>query len=180
MGVRDIYAREAYAFGRLLADRGIGLVFGGGSVGLMGKVADGALDAGGEVIGVMPHGLKVRELEHKRVHTMHVVDSMHERKALMESLSDAFVALPGGFGTQDELFEILTWSQLGIHQKPVGLLNTQKYYDPWIALIDHQMREGFVKPIYKELFVVDESGVQLLERLQKHSLPEVTQWNIKA
>jgi len=129
-----------------IVQRGYGIVYGGGSVGLMGVLADTALAAGGEVIGVIPQALSGKEIAHGGLTELHVVNSMHERKALMEGLSDAFIALPGGFGTMDEFCEILTWAQLRIHAKPVGLLNTSGYYDELIALFDKMVREGFVTP----------------------------------
>jgi len=131
------HAEAAASLGRLLASRGLGLVFGGGGVGLMGVLADHALAGGGSVTGVIPHGLAARELAHRGVADMRVVPTMHARKALMASLADAFVALPGGLGTLDELFEIATWSQLGIHRKPVGVLNVGGYYDPLVVLLEH-------------------------------------------
>ena len=139
------YADAARTLGATLAGRGLGLVYGGGRVGLMGAVADGALAAGGEVTGVIPQELVDRELAHEGLTRLHVVESLHERKALMAELSDAFVALPGGFGTLDELLEQLTWSQLGLHAKPIGLLDVEGYWGPLIALAQHATAEGFVR-----------------------------------
>ena len=139
------YAASARAFGAAAAARGLGVVYGGGKVGLMGSVADGALAAGGEVIGVIPQALVERELAHEGLTQLHVVASLHERKAMMAELADAFVALPGGFGTLDELMEQLTWSQLGLHTKPVGLLDVEDYWRPLVAFARHATEEGFVR-----------------------------------
>lgn len=145
------YADVAAAAARCIAAQGFGIVYGGGCVGLMGVVADAALEAGGEVIGVIPQALATKELAHGGLTRLHVVSSMHERKALMADLSDAFVALPGGYGTMDEFCEILTWAQLRIHAKPVGLLNDGGYYDELLALFDKMVREGFVTPVNRGL-----------------------------
>ncbi|MBI5200825.1 MAG: TIGR00730 family Rossman fold protein [Elusimicrobia bacterium] len=139
------YYEAAVELGRAIAGRGWGLVFGGGRVGLMGAIADAALEAGGEAIGVIPDALMKRELGHRGLTRLEVVGSMHERKARMEALSDAFIAMPGGFGTLDEFCEILTWSQLAIHAKPCGILNTGGYFDPFLAWIDRAVEAGFVK-----------------------------------
>lgn len=144
VGVRPAYAVAARSLGQVLAGRGIGIVYGGASIGLMGVVADAALAAGGEVIGVMPRGLFRREVAHPALTALHEVDSMHERKALMASLADGFIALPGGFGTFDELFETITWAQIGIHAKPIGLLDVAGYFAPLFALVEHAIAEGFI------------------------------------
>ena len=144
-GRRPVYAEAASAFGALLAGRGIGVVFGGGSVGMMGVVADAALAAGGEVIGVIPHGLAAREVGHPGLTALHEVDTMHERKALMAELSDGFVALPGGLGTLEETVEMMTWAQLGQHRKPIVLVNIEKFWDPLISLLDHMREQGFIR-----------------------------------
>jgi len=154
----------------------MGVVFGGGSIGLMGVVADAALAAGGEVIGVIPHALAARELAHREVADMRVVPDMHARKALMAELSDGFIALPGGLGTFEELFEIATWSQLGIHRKPLGVLNVAGYYDPLVALLDHAVREGFVSIGNRDLVAVAETPEPLLEKLLRHRPPEGPEW----
>src|SRR5262249_20375161 len=143
-GASPVFADAARGLGELLVRRGCGLVFGGGHVGLMGVIADAVLQRGGEAIGVIPQGLVDRELAHPRCTQMHITQSMHERKALMAKLSDGFAALPGGYGTFDETFEMLTWSQLGLHQKPVGLLNVAGYFDGLLAFLDHTVREGFI------------------------------------
>jgi uncharacterized protein (TIGR00730 family) len=149
----------------VLAHRGIGLVYGGGSEGLMGAVADAALAAGGEVIGVIPETLVARELAHARLTMLHVVRSMHERKARMAELSDAFVTLPGGFGTLDETCEMLTWTQLGIHKKPCGILDVDGYFAPLLAFLDSAVEEGFLRPENRALVDLDTEPERLLSRL---------------
>jgi hypothetical protein len=164
-GVRPEYARAARALGERLARGGVELVWGGGNVGLMGVVVDAALAAGGRAIGVIPEALAARELAHTTCSELHVVGTMHARKALMADLSDAFVALPGGLGTLDELFEALTWAQLGIHAKPIGLLDVAGYWGPLLAFVDHAQREGFVRARHRDLLLVDDDPARLLERL---------------
>jgi uncharacterized protein (TIGR00730 family) len=159
------YTSAARSFGGLLASRGLGLVYGGGRVGLMGAVADGALEAGGEVTGVIPQELVARELAHDGLSELIVVQSLHERKAMMASLADAFVALPGGFGTLDELLEQLTWSQLGLHNKPVGLLDVEGFWAPLIGLARHATEEGFVREADLGAIAVAADGESLLDRL---------------
>jgi uncharacterized protein (TIGR00730 family) len=161
------YADAARAFGAALAGRGLGLVYGGGRVGLMGAVADGALAAGGEVVGVIPQELVDRELAHSGVTELRVVASLHERKALMAELSDAFVALPGGFGTLDELMEQLTWSQLGLHEKPVALFDVEGYWRPLIALARHATEEGFVRESDLAAIAVGDDAEGVLARLDR-------------
>jgi hypothetical protein len=160
------YAEAARAFGAAAAARGLGVVYGGGRVGLMGAVADAALAAGGEVIGVIPQELVDRELAHGGLTKLHVVGSLHERKALMAELSDGFVALPGGFGTLDELLEQLTWSQLGLHEKPVGLFDVEEYWRPLIALARHGTDEGFVRESDLGAIAVGSDPEGLLDRLE--------------
>ena len=159
------YAEAARTFGAAAAGRGLGVVYGGGRVGLMGAVADAALAAGGEVVGAIPQELVDRELAHPGLTELHVVGSLHERKALMAELSDAFVALPGGFGTLDELMEQLTWSQLGLHAKPVGLLDVEDYWRPLIALARHATAEGFVRESDLAAIAVADDAESLLDRL---------------
>ena len=170
------YAEAAGALARGLAARGIGVVFGGGSIGLMGVLADRALAAGVEVTGVIPHGLAARELAHRGVADMRVVPTMHARKALMAELADGFVALPGGIGTFEELLEIATWGQLGIHRKPIGVLNVAGYYDPLVALLDHAVAEGFVTAQNRRLVTVDSSPERLLDRMAAHEAPPAPSW----
>jgi uncharacterized protein (TIGR00730 family) len=172
-----VYAESARLFGAVLARRGLGLVYGAGNIGLMGVLADAALAAGGEVVGVIPKALVDRELAHAGLTQLHVVDTMHQRKALMADLSDAFVALPGGYGTADELFEILTWAQLGIHGKAVGLLNVNGFFDPLLAWLDHCVREGFIKQRHRELLVTAADIEGLIDLLLLHRPgPEVAKW----
>jgi uncharacterized protein (TIGR00730 family) len=166
-GARPEYAEAARRFGTALAGRGLGLVYGGGHVGLMGVLADAALAAGGEVVGVIPQALVDRELAHGRLTELLVVDTMHQRKALMADRADAFAALPGGFGTGDELFEILTWAQLGLHARPVGLLNVAGFFGPLLGWVDLAVREGFLRPEHRDLLVVADEPEALLELLRR-------------
>ena len=159
------FARAAREFGALLARRGIKLVYGGGHVGLMGLVADGALLAGGQVEGVIPQSMKDKELAHTGIQKLHVVESMHDRKALMAELSDAFVALPGGIGTLDELFEIWTWRQIGLHEKPIGVLNVKDYWQPLLLLAETMDAHGFLHRNALDMLVFDDNPERLLERL---------------
>ncbi|WP_211260640.1 TIGR00730 family Rossman fold protein [Amycolatopsis jejuensis] len=163
-GFSPEYTDAAAGMGKLLAQRGIGLVYGGASVGTMGVVADAALAAGGEVIGVIPEVLSSVEIAHGGLTELHVVADMHQRKAKMAELSDAFVALPGGAGTLEELFEVWTWAQLGIHRKPIGLLDVAGYYTPLVAFADHMQQEGFLRPETRALLTVDSDAAALLDR----------------
>jgi uncharacterized protein (TIGR00730 family) len=167
-GRDHVYRETAEQFGKLLVARGLSLVFGGGNVGLMGVIANAVLDLGGHVIGVIPRMLATKELLHVGVRDMHVTDSMHSRKARMEELSDAFVALPGGFGTFEELLEIITWAQLGIHNKPVGILNVAGYFEPLIQLFDHAIGQGFIKPKHRQLIVCESTPETLLDEIGRH------------
>jgi uncharacterized protein (TIGR00730 family) len=176
VGGNPVYRETARRAGQLLAESGIGLVYGGGNVGLMGALADAALAAGGEVIGIIPGGLLSREVGHTGLTELHVVGTMHERKALMADLADAFLALPGGMGTLDELVEILTWAQLGIHAKPCGLLNVAGYFDPLIALLDHMVAERFLHPEHRALALVDDDLDRLLSRFADYHPPPVKNW----
>jgi uncharacterized protein (TIGR00730 family) len=159
-----------------LARQGINLVFGGGCVGLMGVLADATLGAGGHAIGVIPRALLEREIAHRGLTTLHVVETMHERKQLMADLADAFVLLPGGFGSWDEFCEVVTWAQLGIHRKPLGVLNVGGYYDPMLAMADRAVAEGFVSAVQRGRLVVDEGAADLLERLATAPVPEEVKW----
>ena len=170
------YAEAARTLGRTLAERGITLVYGGGHVGLMGVVADAALGAGGGVIGVMPRSLVDREIGHTNLTKLHVVRSMHERKAMMSELSGGFVALPGGNGTLEEFFEVLTWAQLGEHDKPCGLLNVAGYYDPLLAVFDQMVDRAFLKREHRELVLVEEDPSALLERFEGYEPPRTIKW----
>lgn len=164
-GRTPTHADQARRLGASLARRGLGLVFGAGHVGLMGVLADAVLAADGEAIGVIPQTLVDRELAHTRLTQTHVVGSMHQRKALMAELADAFLALPGGYGTLEELFEIVTWAQLGFHAKPVGLLNVAGFFDPLLAWIDGAIAEEFIRPAHRELLLHDDDAERLLDRL---------------
>lgn len=175
-GGRPEYQQQATELGRLFVEQGHSLVYGGGQVGLMGIIADAVLAAGGEVVGVIPEQLATKELLHTGVTVMHRVDSMHARKAKMEQLSDAFVALPGGYGTLEELLEIITWAQLGIHRKNIGVMNTAGYFDGLLGLVDHAIGESFIRPGHRELLVVANTPAELLERLQEHELPTTRKW----
>lgn len=170
------YAAAAHAVGRLLAETGRTLVYGGGHVGLMGAVADAALATGGKVIGVIPRALEEKELAHDGLTELRVVGSMHERKAIMADLADGFIALPGGLGTLEELFETWTWGQLGLHAKPYGLLNVAGFYDPLLALVDHMVDERFVGPAHRELLLVDSAPERLLGRMAAHHVASLPRW----
>ena len=176
IGNQRAYAEAAEALGAVLAKRGIGLVYGGGNVGLMGVIADAVMAAGGEVIGVIPQSLADREIAHAGITELRVVDSMHTRKAMMADLSDAFIAMPGGVGTFEEFFEAVTWTQLGLHRKPCGLLNVNAFYTPLALFIDQAVTEGFIKPIHRTAIVVDSDPARLLDTLGTIDLPAVPKW----
>jgi uncharacterized protein (TIGR00730 family) len=175
-GARTDYADAAQELGRLLAARGHGLVYGGGRVGLMGVIADAVLANGGNVIGVIPEALAAKEIAHSRLTELRVVRSMHERKAIMADLSDAFIALPGGLGTLEEFFEVITWAQLGLHAKPVGIMNVSGYFDPLFAFLDRAVDEGFVKRQHRAMIIMAHSPADLLDRLQSYQPPQVEKW----
>ena len=175
-GARPEYRAAAGDLGRLLAARGIGLVYGGARVGLMGVIADAVLSAGGSVTGVMPSALVAKEVAHNGLTDLRVVSSMHERKALMSELSDGFIALPGGWGTWEELFEVLTWGQLGLHRKPCGLLNVAGYFDRLLSFVDHSIDEGFVRREHRAMISVSVSPVGLLDTLASYQPPAVEKW----
>lgn len=177
IGAKPLYRDVAVELGRAIALRQVGLVYGGGGIGLMGALADAVLAAGGQVIGVIPQALASKELAHPNLTELRIVRTMHERKAVMAELADAFLALPGGLGTFDELFEILTWAQLGIHRKPVGLLNTDHYFDPLVGMVEHAVREGFVSPLHRELIIVASSVDDWFDRLATFVPPPIsTRW----
>lgn len=167
-----VYAESARAVGQEIARRGMSLVYGGGHVGLMGVVADAALAAGAEVTGVIPSALMDSEVGHTRLTKLHVVKDMHERKALMAELSDGFVALPGGIGTLEELFEVMTWLQLGYHRKPVGLLNTMGFYDALLRFMDTQRDAGFLKPAHHGLLITETDIARLFDKMTAFEMPE--------
>lgn len=172
------YAADAAALGTLLAERGIGVVYGGGQVGLMGTVADAALAAGGEVTGVIPEHLMRAEIAHHGLTELHVVADMHERKATMARLSDGFLALPGGAGTLEELFEVWTWAQLGLHAKPVGMLDVRGYYSRLAEFLDHTVTEGFLNHATRDLVTIDEDPATLLEALTHHTPTPIDKWAV--
>jgi uncharacterized protein (TIGR00730 family) len=176
VGVRPAYRAAARNTAATLVARGFGLIYGGGRVGLMGVIADAVLEAGGEVIGVIPEGLVKRELAHERVTEMIVVPSMHERKAKMAALSDGFIAMPGGFGTFEEFCEIITWAQLGLHQKPCGVLNVEGYYDSLLALFDEAVVEGFVYPSNRSLIIQESDPARLLDLFARYTPPRMEKW----
>ena len=176
VGAKPAYAEAAREMGRLIVKKGIGLVYGGGNVGLMGVIADAALEAGGEVIGVIPLALADREIAHTGLTDLRVVDSMHTRKAKMAELSDAFIAMPGGVGTFEEFFEAVTWTQLGLHRKPCGLLNVDGFYTPLERFIDQAVTQGFIRPVHRQAIIVDGNANRLLETLSTVDLPNVPKW----
>jgi len=175
-GADPAYLEAAAAAGRGLAERGLRLVYGGGKVGMMGAVADGALEAGGDVVGVIPQQIFDLEIGHAGLSDLRVVGSMHERKALMADLADAFVALPGGIGTFEELFEVFTWAQLGLHRKPLGLLDIAGYYAPLEAMLDHAVEERFLRPETRAMLVRDDSLEALLGRFDRWEAPGLPKW----
>ena len=175
-GANPVYQEAARAMGRALAGRGIGLVYGGGSTGLMGVVADAALEAGGEVVGVIPRALQLRELAHGGLTALHVVGSMHERKARMAALAEGFLALPGGMGTLEELSEMLTWAQLGLHARPVGVLDVAGYFAPLVGFFDRAEGEGFLRPEHRRLLLVGDDPGALLDRFAAWEPPRIERW----
>lgn len=175
-GDKPAYADAAALFGRTLAGHGIELIYGGGSVGLMGIAADACLTANGKVTGVIPRLLMEKEVGHKNLTTLHVVENMHERKALMMTLSDGFIALPGGYGTLDELFEALTWLQLGYHSKPVGLLNVAGFFDQLVAFLGHARDERFLRELHHDALSVDSDLGRLIAKMQHAEAPDTAKW----
>ena len=175
-GVRPDYADAARRLAATLASRRLALVYGGGRVGLMGEIANAMLDAGGEVVGVIPRSLYEMEVAHTGVTDLRVVDSMHERKAMMAELSDGFIALPGGMGTLEELFEVLTWAQLGFHQKPCGLLDVAGYFEHLIEFLGHAVGERFLRAEHRGLLLVETCPDALLDRLAEHRPPRIEKW----
>ena len=176
LGNQPAYAEAADDMGRLLAERGIELIYGGGNVGLMGRIADACLHQGGRAVGVIPRNLVEKEIAHRSLTKLHVVESMHERKALMADLADAFIALPGGFGTWEEFCEVLTWSQLGLQGKACALLNVSGYYDPLLAMTDRAVAEDFLRQDNRELLLADTDATRLLDRLSSYTVPIVDKW----
>jgi len=175
-GARPEYVEGARALGRLLCQRRVGVVYGGSSVGLMAALAETVLEEGGDIIGVIPKMLVEREVAHRALSDLRVVDSMHERKALMAELSDGFVALPGGIGTLEEFFEIWTWAQLGVHDKPCGLLNIAGYFDPLLEFLDRAVAEKFVRDVHRSMVIVESEPQALLRRFESYVAPKVVKW----
>ena len=175
-GKDPAYKEAARSLGATLAERDITLVYGGGNVGLMGTVADAALAAGGEVVGVIPEALVEREIAHENLTKLHVVSSMHERKALMSELSDGFIALPGGNGTLEEFFEVLTWAQLGEHRKPCGLLNVSGYYGPLLNVLDHMVDQGFLAEKHRSIVQVETTPEDMLDAFYGYVPPDTVKW----
>ncbi|WP_191830723.1 TIGR00730 family Rossman fold protein [Pseudomonas fluorescens] len=175
-GVNPAYREAAIALGQAIAQRGLTLVYGGGAVGLMGIVADAAMAAGGEVIGIIPQALKDAEVGHSGLTRLEVVDGMHARKARMAELSDAFVALPGGLGTLEELFEVWTWGQLGYHAKPLGLLDVNGFYSKLGSFLDHVVEEGFVRPQHRAMLRLADSSAELLDAMDSYQAPVLPKW----
>jgi uncharacterized protein (TIGR00730 family) len=175
-GVNPAYENAAAGLGRLLAERKIELVYGGRNIGLMGELADAALEAGGRVIGVIPESLMAKEVGHQGLTELRVVGSMHERKALMADLAEGSIALPGGYGTFEEFCEVLTWSQLGVHAKPCGVLNVERYYDPLLALFDHAVKEGFLRSDNRTLVLEERDPRRLLEKMSEFQASDGGKW----
>jgi len=178
-GLGEQYLLAARQLGRAMVDQKIDLVYGGADIGVMGAIADSVLQHGGQVTGVIPKALFHKEVAHQGLTRLEVVADMHERKAMMAELADGFITLPGGLGTLEELFEVLTWSQLGFHAKPIGLLNIDHYYDSLLNFIDHSITQGFVKPIHRELYSVSHSASALLETMGSFQSPVVDKWTEK-
>jgi uncharacterized protein (TIGR00730 family) len=176
LGADPAFASAARQLGALLAERRIGLVYGGASVGLMAEIANSTMAAAGEVIGVIPHSLVDREVAHRGLRDLRVVDSMHQRKAVMADLSDGFIAMPGGLGTLEEFFEVLTWAQLGMHTKPCGLLNIAGFYDKLLAFLDHAVEQRFIKPVHRATVMVADRPDDLLARLEAYRAPASGKW----
>ncbi len=175
-GTNEAYADAARRMGAVLVDRGLGLVYGGGAVGLMGIIADAVLERGGEVIGVIPDSLFAKEVGHAGLTQLHLVRTMHERKALMADYADGFIAMPGGFGTLDEFCEIVTWAQLGLHRKPCGMLNVEGYFDPFLGLVDTAIRDGFIRSEHKGLMLVEREPDALLDAFHRFHSPDLPKW----
>jgi len=175
-GKNEKYREHAYQLGKTLAQKKMGVVYGGAKIGLMGAVADGALSEKGEVIGVIPDFLQTKEVAHTKLSEMIVVKSMHERKLKMHDLANGFIALPGGFGTMEELFEILTWGQLGLHQKPVGLLNMEDFYQPLLDMLFKMTEQDFLKNINREMLLSDDDIHNLLNKMENYQAPATPKW----
>jgi len=175
-GFNDIYKDTGYELGAICAERNIRLIYGGAKVGVMGAVAEGALQNGGKVIGVIPRFLRTKEVAHEGLTEMILTETMHERKLKMHEFSEGIIALPGGWGTMEELFEMMTWAQLGLHPKPIGILNINGFYEPLLALLNNMIEEGFLKEIYREMILVSDDIFDLLERMNSYIVPDVPKW----
>lgn len=177
LGNDPVYAETAFELGKILAENQIDLIYGGAQVGLMGKVAEGCLSHNGKVTGIIPGFLKTKEIAHANLTELITVKTMHERKALMHDKSDAFIALPGGFGTLEELFEILTWAQLSLHKKPIGILNVNGYYDPLIQLVEKMIDQELLKNEYKGMLLISDSIEDLISQMNLYEVPFVNKWS---
>jgi len=175
-GKNDIYTEQAELLGEAIAKKGLGLIYGGAKVGLMGVIANAALDAGGKVIGVLPRFLQTKEIAHTDLTELILVDTMHDRKAKMSELCDGVIAIPGGYGTMEEFFELLTWGQLGLHKKPVAILNVNGFYDGLIALADNMVTQGFLKQFNRDMLLIDDNIEKLLNKMEKYKAPPVNKW----
>lgn len=175
-GSDEIYKEQAALLGRTLAQQNIQLIYGGADVGLMGAVADGALQAGGKVIGVLPHFLQSKEIAHKNLTELILVESMHERKTKMNELCDGVIVLPGGYGTLEEFFEMITWAQLGLHQKPIAVLNIDGFYDDLIKLVQTMVDKGFLKQVNRDMLLISDTIDELLEKMKNYKAPTVGKW----
>lgn len=175
-GSEDIYKEQAALLGQTLAKNNIQLVYGGANVGLMGAVADGALDGGGKVVGVLPYFLQSKEIAHQQLTELILVETMHERKTKMNELCDGVIVLPGGYGTLEEFFEMITWAQLGLHQKPIGILNIDRFYDDLISLVENMVDKGFLKQINRDMLLISGTIDELLEMMRNYKAPSVGKW----
>lgn len=178
-GTEKIFEDQAYALGKALAAQNIGVVYGGAKVGLMGAVANGALDNKGEVIGVLPNFLQSKEIAHEGLTELFLVETMHERKTKMNKLSDGVITLPGGFGTLEEFFEMLTWAQLGLHKKPIALLNCNGFYDELLQLIETMVKKGFLKEVNQQMLISSDTIEDLIQKMQEYKAPSVGKWITK-
>ena len=175
-GYNEVYKERAYELGAVLAERKVKLIYGGAKVGLMGALADGCLQNNGSIIGVIPEFLRTKEVAHDGITEMIMVNTMHERKLKMHELSDGIIAMPGGWGTMEELFEMMTWAQLGLHPKPIGLLNVNCFLSPLLALLNTMTEEGFLQEVYKDMIIVSEDVFELLERMENYEVPAIPKW----
>jgi len=175
-GTEKEYELQAYLLGKTLAERSIGLVYGGANVGLMGAVADGAIENEGEVIGVLPHFLQNKEIAHQGLTELILVETMHERKTKMNDLTDGVITLPGGFGTLEEFFEMLTWAQLGLHKKPIGILNINGFYDELLALVETMVKKGFLKVVNQQMLLSSDNIEDLLNKMENYEAPAASKW----